>query len=251
MKRPLFCFLFVLAAAVRGQSQNPVVVVNGASFRTDQPVAAGSWASAFGTFANVGESQASSLPLPKSLGGVSIAVDGVAAAINYVSSTQINFLIPYQIAAGLRPVVITTPSAALHGTVRVITAAPGLFKKDTADPPGGAILNQDNSENGSLRPAIRGQAISIYATGHSALAQSIPDGAAAPANPPATTQATPQVFIGGVESQVTFSGLAPGFAGLWQINVVVPNLSFLSGRLPVQVFLNGVDSNEVTVYVAQ
>ena len=253
-RKHLFGILSLLAALLFGgelRAQGTATIVNGASFRAEQPMAPGSWVSAFGTFTNVGNVQNTVIPLPATLGGVSITVNGIAARINFVSATQINFLIPGQATPGLHPVVVTIPSGTLNGTVRVVAAAPGIFKKDAAEPALGAILNQDNSENSQNRPAIRGQAISIYATGQGALSASVPDGAAAPSNPPATSTITPQVFIAGVEVPVEFSGLAPGFAGLWQINVRLPNLPFLSGRLPVLVYMNGVDSNEVALYVAQ
>ena len=231
-------------------AQNSVTVVNGASFRADQPVAAGSWVIGSGTFANVGEVINFQLPLPKDLGGVTVTVNGVAAPLNYVSGLQIHFVIPYGTPPGLHPVVVTGPGGAVNGTVRVINAAPGLFSLDAASPPRGAILNQDYSFNGENRPAIRGQLIQIFATGHSALNQQIADGAPGPV-PVAETTVEPQVFVGGVECDVEFSGLAPGYVALWQINARLPQLSFLAGKLPVQVFMNGVDSNEVTIYVAQ
>jgi uncharacterized protein (TIGR03437 family) len=175
----------------------------------------------------------------------------VEAPLNYVSATQINFLIPNQVAAGLRPVAVTAPSGTVSGTVRIIKYVPGVFTKDTSQPPRGAINNQDGSENAENRPAIRGQVITIYATGAGAFNQQFDIGTAAPGNPPILTQSTPQVYIGGVEAPVAFTGLTPTLAGLWQINATVPNLSFLRGRLPVVVFMNGVASNEVSVYVAQ
>jgi uncharacterized protein (TIGR03437 family) len=228
-------------------AQDSVTVVNGASFRTDQPVTAGSWVSGFGVFANVGEVFNTDLPLPKTLGGVTITVNGVQAPINYVSGLQVNFVVPYETAPGLHQVVVNGPAGAVNGTVRVINAAPGLFVIDP--PPRGAILNQDNSLNEETRPAIRGQVIQIFATGHSTLSQAIEDGAPGPI-PAIETEVDPQVFIGGVECTVEFSGLAPNFAALWQINARIPELSFLSGELPLQVFMNGVDSNEVTLHVA-
>lgn len=230
-----------------------VTVVNGASYRTDQPVAPGSWVSGFGTFANVAETQNIDLPLPTSLGGVTVTVAGVAAPLNFVGPLQINFVIPYEVAPGLQPVEVTGPGGTVSGSVRVISAgAPGIFNDltDTATPPQGAVLNQDNSVNGQEKPAFRGNVIQIFATGHALLNQQTADGAAAPV-PPITTQVLPQVFIGGVEATVEFSGLAPGFVALWQINARIPDLSFLAGKLPVQVFMNGVDSNEVSIYVAQ
>ena len=230
-----------------------VAVLNGASFRPTQPVAAGSWAAAFGTFSGVSTTQASGYPLPKTLGGVSVTINGTEAPLYYVSADQINFLIPYETPAGLWPVDVKTGGATVSGSVRVMSAAPGLFIKDTTQqqPPKGAVLNQDGTENTSSNPAQRGQVVSVYATGPGALSGDIEDGAAAPSSPLISTRSVPQVFVGGVPAEVQFSGLAPQFAGLWQVNVFVPDQGFLSGRVPVQVFSDGVDSNEVTIFVAQ
>jgi uncharacterized protein (TIGR03437 family) len=52
-----------------------------------------------------------------------------------------------------------------------------------------------------------------------------------------------------VEAQVQFSGLNPDAPGLWQINVFVPDRPFITGRVPVRVFMDGVDSNEVALFV--
>jgi minor extracellular serine protease Vpr len=227
-----------------------VAIVNNASFRSDQPVSAGSWAAAFGSFSGVSTTTASSFPLPKTLGGVKVTVGGADAAIYDVRSTQLTFLIPYSVTPGVQPVQITTGGATVNGSVRVISSAPGLFTKDTQLPPRGAIRNQDGStENTSSSPARRGDVISIYATGPGLLTQQPQDGAAPGANPLIRTRSTPQVFIGGVEAQVQFSGMNPDAPGLWQINAVVPNQAFVTGRVAVRVFMDGVDSNEVTLFV--
>jgi minor extracellular serine protease Vpr len=227
-----------------------VAIVNNASFRGDQPVASGSWVAAFGAFSGVATTTAATFPLPKTLGGVKVTVDGVDAALYDVRVSQITFLIPYATAAGLRPVQITTGSGTVSGSVHVIGSAPGLFTKDTQSPPKGAIRNQDGfTENTSSTPAKRGEIISIYATGPGALNSQVQDGAAPGSTPVVTTRSTPQVFIGGVEAQVQFSGLNPDAPGLWQINATLPNLTFITGRVPVRVFMDGVDSNEVTVFV--
>jgi uncharacterized protein (TIGR03437 family) len=231
--------------------QAQVAVVNGASFRKDQPVAPGSLASAFGTFTGVMATSASSLPLPATLAGVSVTVEGVTAPLLYVSDSQINFVVPSQSAAGMRVIEVKTAAGAKNGTFWVTQSAPGIFKKDSATPAKGAILNQDSSENSASIPAQRGQVISIYATGPGALNSAVQDGTGAPQSPLAMTAITPRVYIGGVETTVQFSGLAPGFASLWQVNAYVPQQSFISGKIPVQVFMNGVDSNEVTVFVSQ
>lgn len=244
----------VLAAIVAcfSAASAQVVVLNGASFRVGQPVTGGSWAAAFGTFPNVSQTTASTSPIPKTLGGVTVSVNGVAAPVYFVSPTQVNFLIPFAVTPGVRNVEVKTSSTTLTGTVRVMSAAPGIFVNaptTTALPPGGAAINQDGSINSQSVPTRRGQVIAIYATGPGALSGTIDDGAPAPSNPLARTTSTPEVFIAGAPAKVEFSGMAPGLAGVWQINVTVPDLGFVTGRVPLQVYMDGVDSNEVSVFV--
>jgi uncharacterized protein (TIGR03437 family) len=208
------------------------------------------WASAYGVFTNVVTVEAS-VPFPKTVNGVKVSIGGVDSAIWYVSATQINFQIPFASAPGLRTVVVTTPTTTYNGNVRVMPSSPGLIPKDLATPPKGAIINnQNHQENSTTNRALRGGIIEIYAVGPGPLSQALTDGAITPLTGPlVTTVSTPQVFIGGVEAQVQFSGMTPGSVGLWQINAFIPDLPFITGRMPVQVFLDGVDSNEVTVFV--
>src|ERR1700755_3126589 len=84
-----------------------VVVVNNASFRGDQPVAAGSWVAAFGTFTGATTATATSFPLGTNLGGATVTIGGVAAPLYDVRTTQITFLVPSAVEPGLRPVVVT------------------------------------------------------------------------------------------------------------------------------------------------
>jgi len=224
-----------------------VVVVNGASFRPE--VSAGSWATAGGSFGTVANTTATAFPIPTTLNGVTVIVDGVAAPVYFVSGTQINFLVPYATQPGIRPVQVKTAASTLSGSVKVLSAAPGVFTQDTAIPPKGAIRNQDSSLNTSSSPAKRGEVIQIFGTGPGAVSTTPGDGAAVGSSPLVSSKSTPQVFIGGIEATVQFSGLTPGQTGLWQVNAFVPNQGFLTGRVPVQVFIDGVDSNEVTVFV--
>jgi uncharacterized protein (TIGR03437 family) len=228
-----------------------VTIVNNASFRGDQPVAAGSWAAAFGAFTGATTATAVAFPLGTTLGGATLTIGGVAAPLFDVRATQITFLIPTSVEPGLRPVQVTIGSSTLTGSVRVISTAPGIFTKDTQLPPRGAIRNQDGAtENSSSNPARRGEVVSIYGTGQGPLSRTVVDGAVPGATPSlATSRSVPQVFIGGVESRVLFSGLNPDAPGLWQVNVVVPESGFITGRVPVRIYVDGVDSNEVTLFV--
>jgi uncharacterized protein (TIGR03437 family) len=230
--------------------QAQVAVVNNAGFR--QPVAGGSWVAAFGTFTGVPTTTAAAFPLPKVLGGVRVTVDGVEAPLYDVRASQITFLIPNATQPGARQVQIATGAGVQNATVRVFSAAPGLFTKDALTPPRGAVRNQDGlTENAESSPARRGEIVSIYGAGPGPLNRAVEDGAAPGATPLARTVSVPEVYIGGVLAEVQFSGLNPDAPGLWQINAVVPNLPFVKGRVPVVAFMNGVDSNEVTIFVAQ
>jgi adhesin/invasin len=80
---------------------------------------------------------------------------------------------------------------------------------------------------------------------------SVAAGQAAPAVPLSRTNGTPVVTIGGLPAQILFSGLAPGFVGVWQINAVVPENAPAGDDIPVQVSINGAASNSVTMAVAQ
>jgi uncharacterized protein (TIGR03437 family) len=66
------------------------------------------------------------------------------------------------------------------------------------------------------------------------------------------TVSTPELYIGGVlvpPANISYSGLGGGAPGLWQINAKVPTQSFITGRTPMVVFMDGVQSNEVTIFV--
>jgi uncharacterized protein (TIGR03437 family) len=254
MSGALFLMRFscgTLASLFAFTLQAQVTIVNVASFRGEQPVAAGSLAAAFGAFSGVTTSSASGFPLPPTLGGVTVHIRETQAPLIAVSATQINFQVPGALAPGRYPVTVTDGGTQFNGNVIIMSAAPGIFIIDTTVTPGlGAILNQDNSVNGSGSRAARGSVITIYGTGPGALSSPIPDGQAAGSSPLVSTRSTPRVLIAGVDAEVRFSGMTPGSAGLWQVNAVVPNQAFIQGRVPVQIFMDGVDSNEVSLFVA-
>jgi uncharacterized protein (TIGR03437 family) len=79
--------------------------------------------------------------------------------------------------------------------------------------------------------------------------QPIPDGAAAPSKPLANTVAHATVMIGGQAATVTFSGLSPGFAGLYQIDAVVPTGVTAGNDVPVVVSIAGEISPTVTIAI--
>jgi uncharacterized protein (TIGR03437 family) len=75
------------------------------------------------------------------------------------------------------------------------------------------------------------------------------DGAAAPSGPLAETSVTPTVTIGGVTGNAIFSGLAPGYVGLYQVNALVPASVASGSAVPVSISIGGTASNTVTIAV--
>lgn len=199
--------------------------VNAATFATG--LAPGSLATIFGANLAGGVSASAGLPLPDALAGVRVLLNGAAVPLLYVSDTQVNFLVPSGQPEG--PVQLAVESAA--GTTAPIAAqvgpvAPGIFF-DTASGYG-AILHRD------------GGYIEIYCTGLGPVA--------ARGDGLLWTTLTPQVSIAGLPAAVTFSGMAPGFPGLYQVNAQVP-AGTPSGAQVLSIALGGSRSNEVRVAV--
>src|SRR5262245_45019023 len=116
--------LLICASALSAQISS---VLNGASFKSE--IAAGSWATAFGAFAGVTQTTGTT-PVATSLAGVTITVAGVPAPVYFVSPSQINFIVPASVTAGLQPLQIKSGANTWDATIRVLTAAPGLFTQD-------------------------------------------------------------------------------------------------------------------------
>ncbi len=185
-------------------------VLNGASL-VPGPVAAGETVTIFGF--NLG-------PAPSAENSTRVLADGVEAKLLYASPTQVNAVLPPQ-AAGKRDVVVEVEyNGALSGEagLPIATAAPGIFTQDSSEVGAAAVLNEDNSLNTPETPALRGAAVQIFGTGVS--------GAAV-------------VTIGGLPAQVFYSGAAPTFVGLDQVNAFVPREVAAGPAVPILITVEG------------
>jgi uncharacterized protein (TIGR03437 family) len=238
-------------------AQSTVTITNAASFKV-LPLSPGSWGTAFADFGSVGVSEASatSLPLPTNLGGVEILIDGSGIPLNYVGPGQINFVVPFTtpISTFGSPstfVVRISGLVTYTGTINIIGASPAFFSVggDLA-----AALNQDSTLNSSSNPAARGTIVQLFATGPGPLSLLPPFGGAAPSTAPlAESTGTIDVFVQATEATVAFSGLAPGFVALWQLNFTIPaNVPVTAdGTVAVFVKVNRLGSEPVAIWVAQ
>src|SRR5215471_15210654 len=219
-----------LACATLAQAQN-LRIVNAASLAATS-VEPGTIITIFGTKLTTGVAFATDVQKPPvSLSGVTVSIGGTAAALFYVSPTQINAVVDAKTPLGTDDVVVTSQTGTQKGTLTVSTTAPaGLFSLFGTGTRDGAILNAVTFLLGdfSTRTANSPTFLALFATG---LNLSVP----------------PVVTIGGVAVQVVFFGAAPCCDGLDQINVMLPDSLAGAGRVPVVVSQNGVASNTVQV----
>ena len=108
----------------------------------------------------------------------------------------------------------------------------------------GAILNVDYILNTPDNPAVAGSAIQVYLTGQGAVNPPVPTRQAAPSTPLSYTVADTTATIDGASANVSFSGLAPGFVGLGQVNVGIPD-GLSPGQHTLVIAIGGVNTNAV------
>jgi uncharacterized protein (TIGR03437 family) len=228
-------------------------VVNAASYAGGAPVAFGSIAAVFGSYLTSSPSTDQGFPLPGSLGGISMWFgDGAPAPLFFASSGQVNVQVPWELAGLLQTSVTVTLNGetSIPQTVNLTTYAPGIFTMNAQGTGQGAILDSSYRLMDSSNGASRGNTVAlIFCTGLGPVYNQPGTGEPAPANPLAETTTTPIVTIGGVPATVSFSGLAPGYVGLYQVNVLVPQGSPVGSAMPVTISIGGATSNTVTVAV--
>ena len=140
--------------------------------------------------------------------------------------------------------------------VNIRLFAPGIFTVNQSGSGQGTVTNALTGQLAAplgkysdSHPVKRGDYISIYCTGLGPVDNPPPDGAPAPADNLANTFVTPVVMIGAIPAKVSFSGLAPGFVGLNQVNVQVPPNAPTGDAVPLSMS-DGLGSNSNVVTIA-
>ncbi|SRR5579871_1331 len=235
---------FTIIGGIAGPpSVNAGGVVNAASYvaAPNNQVAPGQIVSIFGSnFMASGSASASMLPLPVSLGNVSVSACGENIPLFAVYPNQINAQVPTTCAAsGSQQLTVTAAGqTSAAQTMNLSAASPGIFTVNGAGSGDAVILHGNNSLVNAANPAKAGEQVVIYSTGLGPTTPAIATGAAATAN--ATTVNPVTVTIGGQNATVVYSGLTAGFAGLYQVNVLVP--AGLNGSQAVVMRVNGASS---------
>lgn len=205
---------------------NPLGVVNAANFAPiTNPIAPGEIIALFGSGLSSSNLNAPALPLPTTLGNVRVTINGQNAPIFYVTPGQISVLVPQAVTPdnGIENAtvqVINNNVASNAVTVYTNYTAPGVFSLggNGIGPAAAVLLNA--SVVSSANPASAGSTVLMFATGLGEVDPAVTDGAAAPSSPlaMATDSSLDQVVVGGAQETVTFNGLTPGLAGLFQLN---------------------------------
>jgi uncharacterized protein (TIGR03437 family) len=184
------------------------------------------------------------------LGGTTVFINGVPAPLLYAGATQVSAIVPFATNGNTAQVYVVYQGQASNPvSVAIAPAVPGLFTVDFSGKGQAAAVNQDNSVNGSSRPAKAGTYVSLFLTGGGQTNPPSSDGAqtAAPLPVPGLPVT---VSIGGQSANVNYAGAAPGsVAGVWQVNAQVPT-GLTAGSVPVVVTVGNVTSQSgVTITV--
>ena len=167
----------------------------------------------------------------------------------FVSPGQVNLLVPWELAGQTSAQVKVSWDFDLYSnvvTVPIVTYNPSFFQSCNA----ACALDLSYKLISTANPATRGNYIQLFANGLGPVTNPPGDGVAALASPLSETTTTPVVTIGGAvvpSSDVLFSGLAPGFPSLYQVNVKVPT-NAQTGNVPITIQIGGVTSPASTPY---
>ncbi len=197
-------------------------------------------------------------PLPFTLGGTTMTIGGNEVPLFYVSPGLVNFQVPFLSVSRPTsvPLTINQGGQATSISVTVQPYAPALFTSNGGGTGQASALIANTASVAApagtfpgSRPIHIGEYLSIYCTGMGDVSNRPSLGSPAPMNPLSQTLTTPAVTIGGVAATVSFSGLAPGYAGLYLVNAQVPAASPTGDAVPIAVTIGGLTSNTATVAV--
>jgi uncharacterized protein (TIGR03437 family) len=235
----------------------PVVPANGfvdaASFTTG--LVPGSLAAIFGTgivSGNVGVTQAQSIPLPTTLAGVTIRINGVAAPLIAVIKTaefdQVNLQVPFGLTApGNATVVVDNNGAmATFENVQLLPVKPGIFA-NPANNVAAVLHASDFSQVTPANPARPGEILVLYLTGLGATNPPVLTNQPGPIPAPLTV-VNPSVGVDNAGMEVLGTAYAPNFLGLYQINFRLA-ASVQSGNRKLSVVAGGQASQDTVLPV--
>jgi uncharacterized protein (TIGR03437 family) len=209
-------------------------------------ITAGSWISIYGSNLASGTAVWNG-DFPTVLGQVAVTIDSRPAYLWYVSPTQINVQVPDDSRTGTVTVAVTTPGGTATQNVTLSQYAPSLSLFNSKYPaaivttpgsPGNSgqgydIIGPPGAFSFPTRPVKAGETLILYGVGFGPTVPAVPAGQ--PYSGTAYSVTVPNISIGSVPATVMFAGIVQ--AGLYQFNVIVPDVS--GGDLTLQASVNG------------
>jgi uncharacterized protein (TIGR03437 family) len=223
---------------------NPgLAVANAAGVTTGTPP--GSLFSVYGSGLANTTTQPGGATYPTTLSNVTVTVNTEAVPLSYISPTQINAQMPWDVVPGVATVVVKNGTTQTNSVAVVVpsTAAPGVFVYGANR---GVVQNYPSyTLNSAAAPAPAGSTIIVYFTGGGPLqgGSSLVSGTAIKGALPITENAS--VMIAGTPATISYIGTTPGFVSLYQANVVIPKIA--AGDHNMVLTINGTDSNTTVI----
>jgi acid phosphatase type 7 len=213
-------------------------IVNSASFAPD--LAPGSLITIFGHHL-ADEGLVAPFPLPTSLADVTVEINGRPLPLLYLSATQINTQLPFDL-QGPVTLRINTRNGTSDAPVTISGAAPAIFFVSYDGELAPLIMHADGTLISAGSPAAPGERISIDLTGLGQVNGTIAAGQRTPDNPPLAVRVPVEVQIGGATVTALVARLLPGVAGVYRVEVELPH-TLTPGRHVVRVLAGNEGSN--------
>jgi uncharacterized protein (TIGR03437 family) len=228
-------------------------VENAGSFSAAAPAAPGSYIVLIGNNLCDFTDQTISARLPLQIDDAFVSFDVPSAGISvpghlsYASPGQVNLQVPWEL-AGQTSAQVKVSINFTYGAVFTIPIAP--YSPAFFEIAPGEAAAEDSNYNvlTPTNPAKRGSTILLYANGLGPVSNTPASGDPSPVSPLAQTTTTPVVNFGTTQGTVIFSGMTPGIAGLYQMNVTVPT-TIAPGTYPLTVSIGGVTSKASGIVV--
>ena len=224
----------------------PHATLNGFDPLVGSSLAPGTIVQIYGLNLASSTTQPNSLPLPTVANGTSVIIGGLPAPLFYVSPTQVNAQIPFELQGNQQYQILAQANGAITtpDTIQLSSTTPGIaaFSNGTiiAQHADGSLVSQGS-------PAKSGEYLVAYLVGLGPVNQPVADGAASPSATLAVPLAVPVLTINGATYPLLFAGLTPGLVGLYQMNFQVP-AGLPAGTLTLSVTQNAnASSNQVTM----
>jgi uncharacterized protein (TIGR03437 family) len=226
---------FVRQPAQAPPEPKAAAIVNAATYGKE--VTPNSIATIFGSQLSSAVASAPGTPLPTVLAGTMILVGGEPALLYYVSPDQINWVIP-KAPAGQDVVVVKEGVASKPLNLSPAFYAPGIFTLDSMPDGPAAALHADNRVIDTDHPAARGETIQLFLTGLGVR------------NPLLKMpEILPVVLVGDISAQLMYSGPAPAYPGMDQINFIVPLDAPAEVAVPLSIQFGSTTSNHATLAI--